>query len=69
MDFTKRRGSTKVSGTSDDFNQAKQRFLDEIAETVEFEEIPRDLIFNWDQTEINLVTSSLWTMDKKGKTC
>ena len=36
-------------------------------ETVEVEEIPGYLIFNWDQTGVNLVPSSLWTIDKKGK--
>jgi len=30
-------------------------------------EIPPELIFNWDQTEINLVPSALWTMNKKGE--
>ena len=67
MDFTKKRGSTKVSGMPDDIKEAKQKFLSDIVETIEFKEIPGDLIFNWDQTGINLVPSSLWTMDKKGK--
>ena len=30
-------------------------------------DVPKDLIFNWDQTGINLVSGALWTMDKKGK--
>ena len=38
-----------------------------VVETVELEDIPGDLIFNWDQTGINLVPSCLWTMDKRGK--
>ena len=29
--------------------------------------ISADLIFNWDQTDINLVLGTKWTMDKKGK--
>ena len=65
MDITKRRGSTKVSGTPNNFKEAKQKFLSDIVETVEFEEIPGNLIFNWDQTGINLVLSSLWTMEEK----
>ena len=36
-------------------------------ETVEFNDILPELIFNWDQTGINLVPTALWTMDKKGK--
>jgi len=66
MDFTKRRGSTKISNTSGNFKEVKQQFLTDISETIEFEEIPGDLIFNWDQTGINLVPSSVWTMDKRG---
>ena len=31
------------------------------------EEILGEMIFNWDQTGINLVLSSLWTMDIKGE--
>ena len=30
------------------------------------EEIPPELIINWDQTDINLVTSSSWTMEQQG---
>ena len=34
---------------------------------MEFNEIPPQLIFNWDQSGINLVPSALWTMNKKGE--
>ena len=30
------------------------------------EEIPLELIFNWDQTGLHLVPTSNWTMAKKG---
>ena len=30
------------------------------------EEISGDLLLNWDQTELNIVPSSSWTMDKRG---
>ena len=29
-------------------------------------DIPKDLIFNWDQTGIHLVPVSKWTMEKQG---
>ena len=32
----------------------------------EMEEIPIELIFNWDQTGLNLVSVSTWTMAAKG---
>lgn len=40
MKFTRRQGSTKISGTFHDFTEAKQMFLSKIAKTVKFEEIP-----------------------------
>ena len=30
------------------------------------EEIPYDLIFNWDQTALNIVPGSVWTLEKQG---
>ena len=67
MNFTKRRVSTKSTHPTDDLEEVKKTFLTEILETVEFNDIPPELIFNWDQTGINLVPTALWTMDKKGK--
>ena len=32
----------------------------------EMEDIPPQLIFNWDQTGISVVPGSSWTMDEKG---
>ena len=67
MNFTKRRVSTKSTHLTDDLEEVKKTFLTEILETVKFNDIPPELIFNWDQTGINLVPTALWTMDKKGK--
>jgi len=38
-----------------------------MVQTVEMNDIPGELIFNWDQTGVNLVPGALWTMDKRGK--
>ena len=67
MNFTKRRVSTKSTSPTQDLEEAKKTFLVEILETVEFNDIPQELIFNWDQTGINLVPTALWTMDRRGK--
>ena len=67
MNFTKRRVSTKSTDPAGDFEEVKRTFLTEILETVEFYDIPPELIFNWDQTGINLVPTALWTMDRRGK--
>ena len=67
MDFTKRRGSTKTGMAPDDLESAKKTFISEVLETVALNDIPGELIFNWDQTGINLVPGALWTMDKREK--
>ena len=59
MNFTKRRVSTKSTHPTDDLEEVKKTFLTEILETVEFNDIPPELIFNWDQTGINLVPTAL----------
>jgi hypothetical protein len=64
--FSKRRGTTKAKLSVDKFNQTNASFLQELVEVVEMEEIPIELIFNWDQTGLNLVPVSSWTMASKG---
>ena len=44
----------------------KSQFLQDIIDIVAMEEIPPQLIFNWDQTGLHLVPTSNWTMAKKG---
>ena len=34
--------------------------------TVVLEEIPTEVILNWDQTGIKIVLSSTWTMERQG---
>lgn len=53
MDFTKRRATTKSNPPTGDLVDMKQPFLAEVLETVEFNDIPPELIFNWDQTGPN----------------
>jgi len=45
-----------------DFSEVKQSFLRLVVETVTMEEIPPELILNWDQTGIMIIPSSSWTM-------
>ena len=40
--------------------------MEEIQSVVEFEDVPLDLIFNWDQTGLNYVAVSNWTVEKEG---
>ena len=67
MGFVQRRATTTKSKYSlQNFTEKKTEFLTDLASTVEMEEIPPQLIFNWDQTGIKLVPSTSWTMNKQG---
>ena len=67
MNFTKRKGLTKEKVEVKNFEKIKETFLQDIVDIATMEEIPSQLIFNWDQTGINLVPYSSWTMEEKGK--
>ena len=68
MGYVKRKATTSQSMyILTDFKQAKKQFLKEVAEIVVMEEIPPELVLNWDQTRLNVVPASAWTMDKQGK--
>ena len=62
MQFVKRRGSSTVHN----FEELKNQFLTDIEAVVTMEDIPKEMIINWDHTGINTVPTSSWTMDKKG---
>ncbi len=64
--FGKRRGTTKSKVTVEKFERIRVDFLEEIVTTVTMEEIPAELIFNCDQTSLNLILSSNWTMELRG---
>ena len=38
----------------------------DVKTVVEMEEIPKDLIINWDQTDMHYIPVSSWTMEKEG---
>jgi len=59
MNFTKRIATTKSSPPTGDLVEIKRSFLAELLETVGLNDIPSELIFNWDQTGINLVPTAL----------
>ena len=52
MGFVKRRASTKAKISIENFEEVKAQFLLDIKAVVEMEDIPFDLIINWDQTGI-----------------
>ena len=67
MGMVKRKASTaKSKVTLEDFNDVKAQMLADVKCTVEMEDIPLDLVINWDQTAIHYVLRSHWTMAKAG---
>ena len=62
----KRRGSSAAKITVKHFEELKEQFLFDINAILEIEDIPPDLVFNWDQTGISIVPGSTWTMEEKG---
>ena len=57
---------SKLSVT--DFKERKRQLLNDVVYmTVEMEEIPGELVLNWDQTGIKLDPSSSCTMEKRGE--
>ena len=58
--------SAKSKHAMAEFQRLKEQFLQDVVTTVEMEEIPSELILNWDQTGIKIVPSNTWTMEKQG---
>ena len=67
MGYVKRRVSTSVKVTSQDFDERKEQFLYDANVLVNYEEIPDSLVVNWDHTGIKYIPTSSWTMEKEGK--
>ena len=56
MGFVQRRTTTATSKyTETNFEEMKANFLQDVVSTVVMEDIPPDLIMNWDQTGIRMV--------------
>ena len=66
MKFVQRKATTaKSKYTVENFAEIKKAFLQDVVSVVTMEEVPPELILNWDQTGIKLVPCSSWTMEKK----
>ena len=61
MGFVKRKATTKAKVTVQNFEELKVQFLLDIK--AEFNDIPPDLIINWDQTGVPVGS---WTTEKQG---
>ena len=66
LGFVKRRGSTAAKITVTNFEELKEQYLLDVKAVVQIEEIPHEMIVNWDQTGIKYVPVDTWTMEKEG---
>ena len=66
MGFVKRRASTKAKVSLVNFERYRAQFNFDVKAIIEMEEIPSELVINWDQTGIHYVPVSSWTMAKEG---
>ena len=67
MHFVQRKATTaKGKDSLENFAKKKREFLDDLVTTVQMEEVPPELVLNWDQTGIKLVPTTSWTMNEVG---
>ena len=67
MGYVQRKATTSKSKmTEANFSELKQSFLSNLRDIVIMDEVPLELILNWDQTGIKIVPIDTWTMDVRG---
>ena len=66
MGYVKRKACSKAKVDVERCEQLKEEFLLEINMIVTMDEIPPELIINFDQTAMNYVPVSHWTIDQEG---
>ena len=67
MGYTQRKGTKGIKHLPKDFDQIQTNYLQKITDITTTDDIPDDLIINWDQTATNLLPGGNWTMEKRGK--
>ena len=66
MGYVKRKCSTSGKIPSAQFEESREIFLADVAAEVVMNEIPMNLIINWDQTALSIIPTGEWTMEKQG---
>ena len=67
MGYVQRKATTSKSKmTEANFSELKQSFLSNRQDIVIMDEVPLELVLNWDQTGIKIVPIDIWTMDVRG---
>ena len=66
MGLTKRKATKAARALPENFNQEKQLYLSTIAKHIEDHQVLDSMVINFDQTGVNIIPSSEWTMDDQG---
>ena len=66
MGFVKRKATSKAKVPIENFEEHKKAYLQDIKLVVSMDEISEDLVINFDQTGINYIPVSDWTMEAEG---
>ena len=66
MGYVKRKATSKAKITVENLASIKKQYLLDIRDVVEMEEIPQDLILNWNQIAVHYLPVSNWTMAMEG---
>ena len=67
MGYVKRKGSNAGKVSMLHFEEIKEAFLADVTAEVVMNDVPDDLVFNWDQTVLHLVPTGQWTMHQAGE--
>ena len=65
----KRRACSKSKTLPQDVSEIQRQYLREIKAAIQMEDIPKDLVFNWDQIAMKIVPGDTWMMEKGNKMC
>ena len=63
MGFVKCKATTKAKVTVENFAKLRSDYLLDIKNVVAMDEIPAELVINFDQTGLNIVPTSDWTVE------
>jgi len=66
MGFVKRKVCSKAKVDPEHFENLNENFFQEIKSVVTIDEIPDELILNFDQTALNYVPVTPWTLEEEG---
>ena len=62
----KRKGTKAARKVPNDFDFIRMEFLAEVSKLVKDNEIPPELIINFDQTNVNIIPVGDYTLEKSG---